>query len=69
MLDFSKWAVHLPIQMQVDLIKSRYFDFNGVKNFGETITFVKQKQYSKKKTAPEEVAFDMSNKNFLRKNQ
>lgn len=43
MLDFSKWAVHLPIQMQVDLIKSRYFDFNGVKNFGETITFVKQK--------------------------
>lgn len=41
-LSFSKWGHHLPIEMQIELINSSYFDFEGAKAFGETFTFVKQ---------------------------
>lgn len=41
MLDFSKWAIYLPVEMQIDLIKSNYFDFEGAKLFGENVEFVR----------------------------
>ncbi|WP_300671064.1 DEAD/DEAH box helicase [Soonwooa sp.] len=40
MLEFSKWAAYLPLEMQIDLIKTKYFDFDSVKVFGEEIDFV-----------------------------
>lgn len=39
MLDFSKWAIYLPLEMQIDLIKTKYFDFENTKAFGEGIGF------------------------------
>ena len=40
LLDFSKWAIYLPLEMQIELIKTSYFDFEGAKLFGENIKFV-----------------------------
>lgn len=42
MLDFSKWAIYLPLEMQIDLIKTKYFDFDNTKAFGEGIKFLHQ---------------------------
>jgi len=40
MLDFSKWAIYLPLELQIDLIKTKYFDFDNTKAFGEGIDFL-----------------------------
>lgn len=39
LLSFSKWAEYLPLPFQVALLKNRYFDFPGVMQFIQTITW------------------------------
>ncbi|MFP3595411.1 DEAD/DEAH box helicase [Chryseobacterium sp. SIMBA_029] len=33
MLDFSKWGIYLPVHYQAELLKSRYFDFEGCRDY------------------------------------
>jgi len=33
MLDFSKWGIYLPVRYQAELLKSRYYDFEGCRNY------------------------------------
>ncbi len=39
-LGFSKWGRFLPIKFQVEILKEKYFDFEGVKSFLENVRFV-----------------------------
>ena len=39
-LDFSKWAIYLPIKYQCEILKGKYFDFTNTKTFIENINFV-----------------------------
>lgn len=32
-LDFSKWGIYLPVRYQAELLKSRYYDFEGCRNY------------------------------------
>jgi ATP-dependent Lhr-like helicase len=32
-MDFSKWAEHLPVRLKCDLLKEKYFDFDGARTF------------------------------------
>jgi ATP-dependent Lhr-like helicase len=39
-LDFSKWAIYLPIKYQCEILKEKYFDFTNTKTFIENINLV-----------------------------
>jgi ATP-dependent helicase Lhr and Lhr-like helicase len=39
-LDFSKWSMHLPIKYKVQLLKNRYFDFDGINHFLTSLNLV-----------------------------
>lgn len=41
-LEFSKWAVYLPLEMQIDLVKTKHFDFCKSNTLGEEIKFLHQ---------------------------
>jgi ATP-dependent Lhr-like helicase len=41
MLDFSKWGIYLPAQYQAELLKTRYFDFEGCRNYLQQLRFIK----------------------------
>ncbi|MCT2563848.1 DEAD/DEAH box helicase [Chryseobacterium herbae] len=39
-LDFSKWGIYLPVHYQIQLLKNRYFDFEGCTEFLRNLVFV-----------------------------
>jgi len=43
LLDFSKWASHLPIKYQCEILKDKYFDFCGTKSFLKNVKFINMK--------------------------
>ncbi|MDR4954124.1 DEAD/DEAH box helicase [Chryseobacterium sp. ES2] len=43
-IDFSKWGKYLPISYQVKLLKEKYFDFEGCKNYLQDLKIIKNKE-------------------------
>jgi ATP-dependent Lhr-like helicase len=39
-MDFSKWIIYLPSELQVKLMKEKYFDLQGAWKFMEDIAFI-----------------------------
>lgn len=39
-LNFSKWGIYLPIKYQIQLLKNRYFDFEGCNEFIRNLNFI-----------------------------
>lgn len=40
MISFAKWAQYLPLKYQIEVLKERYFDFQGLEDFLEGMEFV-----------------------------
>lgn len=40
LLEFSKWARYLPIKYQVSLLKQQYYDFDGARQFLQTMKLI-----------------------------
>ncbi|MCT2409904.1 DEAD/DEAH box helicase [Chryseobacterium antibioticum] len=42
-LNFSKWGIYLPLNYQAQLLKNRYFDFEGCNEFIRNLNFIENK--------------------------
>jgi ATP-dependent Lhr-like helicase len=40
LIDFSKWGIYLPLKYQLMVLKSKFFDFAGVRRFLENLNLV-----------------------------